>query len=114
MKKHLVLFREPDGRTIQHTDEKMKNHQQNWKNWFSALAQSGKLNGGSGLSLTGRLIKGKGVIVTNEIHKNGDEIVGGYVLLIVANYEEAAEIMKSCPIYEFDGYAEIRELQNQN
>jgi hypothetical protein len=40
--------------------------------------------------------------------------VGGYLLLNADDFNEAVDIMKTCPIYEFDGYAEIRELQNQD
>ncbi|MES2134597.1 MAG: hypothetical protein V4506_19780 [Bacteroidota bacterium] len=114
MKKFIVLFREPDGRTITHSDSEIKVHQENWKNWFSTWGQKGKLGGGSGLTLNGRIIKGDGNIVTNDIHKNGTEIVGGYLLLNAIDFNEAVEIMKTCPIYEFDGYTEIRELQNQD
>jgi hypothetical protein len=114
MKKFIVLFREPDGRTITHSDTAIKAHQENWKNWFSTWGQKGKLSGGSGLTLNGRIIKGNGNIVTDEIYKNHNEIVGGYLLLNADDFNEAVDIMKSCPIYEFDGYAEIRELQNQD
>ena len=114
MRIFIVLFREPDGRAFKHSDDDIKKHQDNWKNWFSLWGQKGNLGGGSGLTLNGRLIKGKGDVVINDIHKNGTEIVGGYLLLNAVDFEEAVEIMKTCPIYEFDGYAEIRELQNQD
>jgi hypothetical protein len=35
-------------------------------------------------------------------------------LLTARDFDEAVNIMKSCPIYEFGGYSEIRELQNQD
>lgn len=114
MKKFIVLFREPDGRSVQHSEDEMKEHLQHWTKWFAVWGQKGNLNGGSGLTLNGRTIMGKGDMVTNEIHRNGTEIVGGYLLLTARDFDEAVEIMKSCPIYEFGGYSEIRELQNQN
>ncbi|PWS26112.1 hypothetical protein DHW03_15045 [Pedobacter yonginense] len=113
MKKFIVIFREPDGRSIRHGNDDVTKHQENWKSWFSVLGEKGHLSGGSSLTLEGRLIKGKGDIVTIEIYKNGTEIVGGYLLLNSIDFENAVEIMRTCPIYEFDGYAEIRELQNQ-
>jgi hypothetical protein len=114
MKKFIVLLREPDGRTITHSDSATKAHQENWKNWLSTWGQKGKLSGGSGLTLNGRIIKDHGNAVTDEIYKDKDEIVGGYLLLNAEDFNEAVDIMKACPIYEFDGYAEIRELQNQD
>lgn len=41
------------------------------------------------------------------------EIIGGFLLLNAVDLDEATEIMTTCPIFEFDGIAEIRELQNQ-
>lgn len=114
MKKFIAIFREPDGRTAEHNGEAVKKHQENWKNWLSIWGQKGNLNGGSGLTLNGRLIKGNGSKVTNEIHRNGNEIVGGYLLLSAIDFDNAVAIMKTCPVFEFDGYAEIRELQNES
>lgn len=112
MKKFIVLFREPDGRTEKHPEDSIKAHQENWKNWLSIWGEKGNLAGGSGLTLTGRMIKGKGDIITHEIHKSGTEIVGGYLLLNATDFDEAVDIMKTCPIYAFGGYSEIRESQN--
>ncbi|GAA4785783.1 hypothetical protein GCM10023231_12080 [Olivibacter ginsenosidimutans] len=114
MKKFIILFREPDGRTGAHSDTEISAHQDNWKNWFNHWGQQGNLVGGSGLTLNGRMIKGKGDVIIDGIYKHGTEIVGGYLLLNAVDLDEATEIMKSCPIYEFDGFTEIRELQIQN
>ncbi len=113
MKKFIVFFREPDGRKESHQPEEIRKHQENWQQWFKEWIGKG-LNGGSGLTLDGVLIKGRGDIILHEVHQNGNEIIGGYVLLNTENFDTAITIMKSCPVYEFGGYAEIRELQNQN
>lgn len=112
MKNFLAIFREPDGRTIAHSDEFMKSHQENWKNWLALWGQKGHLNGGSGLTLDGRIIQSDGSF-TEGVHKTGTEIVGGYLLLKAEDFDEASEILKTCPIFEFGGYIELRELQNQ-
>jgi hypothetical protein len=115
--KYIAIFREPDGRVEAHSESAIIIHQENWKNWFERWGKAGKLNGGSGLTLTGRTIKNNGDNISNDIHKVGKEIVGGYILLNTDDLDEATEIIKSCPIFEFDGYAEIRELvamQNDN
>lgn len=114
MKKFIVLFREPDGRAETRPDSATKAHQENWRNWLSTWGQKGKLSGGSGLTLDGRIIKGYGNAVIHEIYKHNNEIVGGYLLLNADDFNEAIDIVKTCPIYEFDGYAEIRELQHQD
>ena len=107
MKNYLVLFREPDGRTQAHSEVDISRHRQNWKEWMSRWG--GNLAGGSGLALNGRLIKeGK---VSEGMHKVGEEIIGGFLLLKAESLDEAVGIAETCPIYEFDGYAEVREMQ---
>lgn len=112
MKNYIVIFREPDGRTVEHTADEISQHQANWKSWFDKWGKEGRLNGGSGLTLNGRILKGDGNDIIDGIHKNGTEIIGGFLLLKVEDLDEATTIMKACPIFEFGGYAEIREMQN--
>ena len=114
MKNFIVLFREPDGRTERHPEENIAKHQANWKAWFDKWSATGKLTGGSGLTMNGKLVKGRDKQILNCIHYNGTEIVGGFLLLKAENLEEAVSIAASCPIYEFDGYAEVREMQTNS
>jgi len=109
MKNFLVLFREPDGRKDEHTDVEIQNHRQNWNQWFTKYINEGNITGGSGLTLEGRLIKGIDAQVEETIHYVGTEIVGGFMTLKAPNLDEATHIVKSCPIFEFGGYAEVRE-----
>lgn len=111
MKKFIVFFREPDGRTIHHDSEAIKSHQEKWKNWFVSWGAKGTLDRGSGLTLNGRLVMDKGNTVVDGIYQNGTEIIGGYLLLNATDLDDAASIVKTCPVFDFDGYAEIRELQ---
>lgn len=111
-KKYLVLFREPDGRTDVHTDEEKKLHQQHWKSWAQRWGESGNLTGGSGLTLDGKLILKDGVS-RDDIHRNGMEIVGGFLLINAENIDQASEIVANCPVFEFGAVAEIREYQVQ-
>ncbi|MBK1895630.1 YciI family protein [Chryseobacterium paridis] len=112
MKDYIILFREPDGRMDEHEYEDVRVHQQHWSEWLERLKAEGRLVGGSSLTLEGRLITGDGTIITNATHKVGMEIVGGFLLLKANNLDEATEIVSSCPIFEFDGYAEVREFKN--
>lgn len=81
MKKFIILFREPDGRTT---------------NTFRPCdpGTPGKLE---------KMVFNGGAERKFERRKRN-----------AADFGEAIEIMKTCPIYEFGGYVEIRELQNQN
>jgi len=109
MKDFLILFREPDGRMHTHSDEDNRDHQRKVKGWMESLITSGNLSGGRALTLNGRVISTNGE-VTNDIYKVGREIVGGYMLLKSNDLDQATEIIKSCPVLERGGFAEIREV----
>lgn len=112
MKSFIVLFREPDGRTDKHSDEDIARHQSNWKAWFGKWGAAGNIAGGSGLTMNGKMIRGETRQIIDYIHYNGTEIVGGFLLLKAENLDEAVNIAATCPVYEFDGYAEVREMQS--
>lgn len=110
MKDFIVIFREPDGRKDTHSEEETRIHQEHWKNWLSKWGAEGKLAGGNALTLNGALISAKKHI-TPGVHQVGAEIVGGFLLLKADDLNEAVRIALDCPIYEFGGHAEIREIQ---
>ncbi|WPU96286.1 YciI family protein [Mucilaginibacter sabulilitoris] len=113
MKNYIVLFREPDGRLDDHTEEEISVHRKNWTTWLNKWGSAGNLAGGNSLTLEGRLITGDGTVITKGMHQVGEEIVGGFLLLKADDLDQATQIAASCPIYELGGYAEVRELQNQ-
>ena len=42
---------------------------------------------------------------------NGREIVGGYLLIKAIDFDEAVALMQTCPVFDADGFVEIREMQ---
>ena len=109
MKDFLILFREPDGRMNKHSDDDNRDHQAKVKTWIEFISNNGNFSGGRALSLNGKVIDTKGQ-VQNDIYKVGTEIVGGYILLKSNDLDQATELIKSCPILERGGFAEIREV----
>jgi len=113
MERYIVIIREPDGRTEEHSPEEIQQHRQHWNAWFEKWTPTGKFTGGSALSLKGNILKGDPANITPGIHQVGQEIVGGYLLLEAADLAEATAIAQTLPVFEFGGYAEVRELQKQ-
>ena len=109
MKQFLILFREADGRAGTHQPEEIQRHQQNWQQWIEQQSTAGKWIGGSPLTLTGATIN-TDQHIHNGLYAIGTEIVGGFIILHAASLEEATAIAQTCPIFEFDGYAEVREM----
>lgn len=105
----MVIFREPDGRMDVHSTEDNVQHQSKVKIWMASVAKNGNLSGGSALTLNGTVIDANGD-VREDIYKVGQEIVGGYLLLKSNDLHQATELIKTCPILERGGFAEVREL----
>lgn len=108
MKEFLVLLREKGGRISIHDEAFMEAHREKWNKWLSSIMSRGLLKGGQALTLQGRIIQPDGEVISGIRHHN-HEIVGGYLIIKAKDLDEVAEIMKSCPVYETGGFAEIRE-----
>ena len=109
MKDFMVIFREPDGRIDIHSKEDNVHHQSKVKSWMEQLVKNGNLSGGKALTLNGTVIETNGN-VRNDIYKVGKEIVGGYLLLKSNDLVQATELIRTCPILERGGFAEVREV----
>ncbi len=113
MKTYLVLFREPDGRQQPHTDDEVKHHRAKWQVWQDGLIANGQLLGGNALTLNGVVI---GLQTEDQTVSNGPyyvnetEMVGGYLVIKAKDVDGATAAIKSCPVFDFGAFAEIREL----
>ena len=45
-------------------------------------------------------------------YRIGTEIVGGYLLINAGSLEEATAIIQTCPIFDYGGFAEVRETMD--
>ncbi|SEI92053.1 YCII-related domain-containing protein [Dyadobacter koreensis] len=104
----LVFRRDYQTREDQPSPDQMQEHFKNWKNWFGSIAAQDKL------ARPLQRWDGEGKVVNHDkTILNGPyaeikESIGGLIVIKAANYEEAAEIAKSCPILELGGNVEIR------
>lgn len=89
-------------------------HMMKWKVWMDGLAAKGRLVGGEPLDQPGKVITGRGKKVTDGPFVEGKEIVGGYVMVNAGGLDEAVELSKGCPIFEYDGIVEVRPVQEMN
>jgi hypothetical protein len=83
----------------------------NWKNWVDELTKKGIYNGGERFTRNdAAVVNGKSGKIINEPYSVNNEIVGGYISIQAENLQQAIEISKGCPIFDFDGMVEIREI----
>ena len=114
MEEYLFIFRGGDAREAQQSPEQMQAHMQKWMKWMDDLAKQGTLISGQPLQNEGKMVTSGGSLVTDGPFAEGKEIVGGYLLVKAGSLEEAAEISKECPIFEYDGTVEIRPIQSMD
>ena len=112
MKQYLFLFRGGDASDTQQSPDEMQSHMQKWMQWMGGLNEKGSLLGAQPLEHSGRQVSNAGNVVTDGPYMEGKGLVGGYLMCKAADYNEAVEISKGCPILEFaDGRVEVREIK---
>ena len=108
----MYLFRGGDARRAEQSPEEMQAHMEIWKNWMGALAGKGQLVDGLPLGKEGKVVEKAGATLTDGPFAEGNEIVGGYLIVNASDLNEAVEISKGCPIFEHDGSVEVREIMS--
>jgi hypothetical protein len=84
---------------------------QKWMKWFEELGSKGHIKDpGQPLEPTGKLVKGKQKSVTDGPFAEAKDLVGGYTIVEATDIAEAAEISKGCPIFDRDGFVEVRPV----
>jgi hypothetical protein len=112
MKEFLLLFRGGDPPSMQQSPEKFQSHMEKWTRWIGQLSEQGRMLGAQPLTPEGKVVKGIKKTVSDGPFMEGKEMVGGYLLCKAASFEEAVDLSKGCPIFEFDdGVVEVREIQ---
>lgn len=82
--------------------------------WLEELMTSGKVKGGQALARSGAIVSGKiGRNVTDGPFAESKEVIGGYLLLDVATFEEAVAIAKTAPNIVLGTSVEVRPLTNE-
>jgi len=112
MTKFMYLFRGGDGRRASQSPEEMQAHMEVWKTWMGGLAGKGTLVDGLPLGKEGKVVVSAGETITDGPFAEGNEIVGGYLIVNAADLDEAVDISKACPIFEHDGTVEVREIMS--
>jgi hypothetical protein len=113
MSNFLYLFRGGDEDLNSWTPEAQQAHMLEWEKWMGDLAQKGQLVAGDQLTSDGTIVRDRGEVITDGPFAEAAEMVGGYVIVTAKDSKEAAEMVKSCPIFDYKGaFVEIREIMS--
>jgi hypothetical protein len=90
--------------------EEVQQSMMNLKTWIEELTKMNIYNGGERLARIGSVIKGSKKQIIDGPYSESKEIVGGYISIKADDLQKAIEISKGCPIFNYDGNVEIREV----
>jgi hypothetical protein len=95
----LLIFRNAGPETHAHlTPGQRTAKAKEWNDWVEGLIAQGKLQHGHPLELGGRVVSGPGgERVTDGPYAEAKEVVGGFLVLTVADLDEATAIARQCP-----------------
>ncbi|MGI8891584.1 MAG: YciI family protein [Chthoniobacterales bacterium] len=109
---HILFFRNSGPETHAHlsADERQL-LMTRWNAWYDDLAGEGKAIGGTPLELETRIVAGpRGERVVDGPFAEAKEAIGGYVMLMVENLDEATAIAQNHPGLEHGLVIEVRRL----
>ena len=106
----LMLFRGGQAGMEKLSPEAKQQHLQQWGQWIETMSKQGKFKSGDPLGPAGRVVAGRDQ-VTDGPFAEAKDLVGGFVIVVVASLDEATELAKDCPIYSMGGTTEVREIR---
>ncbi len=113
MSNFLYLFRGGDEKFGKLSPDERQAHMQKWGAYMGGLKEKGQLLDGLPLAAEGKVVQ-EGGVVTNGPFAEGAEVVGGYLIVSADNINAAVEISKECPIFEYGGNIEVREIMSMD
>jgi hypothetical protein len=79
--------------------------------WFEGLRESGKVKAGQPLGAQGRVISGKnGGMIADGPFAESKEAVGGYLVLLADDINQAIEVARSVPTLKYGITVEVRPI----
>ena len=111
MTEFMFLYSGGDPEWMNASEEEKKAAMEKWGAWMANLQAKDQLStGGSPLHYTGKRLDSDGV-VTDLAAAELKEMVTGYSIVRAKDYDEAVEIARTCPIFQYPGcIVEVREV----
>ncbi len=81
--------------------------------WFDGLQQRGLVKGGSPLAREGAILSGKTERRRDGPFAESKEVIGGYLLLAVEDFDEAVAIARECPTLAHGIDIEVRPVLDE-
>jgi hypothetical protein len=108
MNQYVLLYRGAERPT---SPQETQTIMQKWMTWLEELGRNGRLKDrGQPHEPTGKVVTGKQKTVTDGPFAEAKDLVGGFSIVEAEDLAHAAELAKGCPIFERNGYVEVRPI----
>ncbi|MBO2453163.1 hypothetical protein J4573_39140 [Actinomadura barringtoniae] len=108
----MLIFR---GGAVSRNDlspSELQVHVEKWYRWSDELAQQGRRNAGTALDDPGAEVRGRERVVTDGPYAESKDLVTGSMVFEATSLEDAIEVARTCPTYEYGGSVEVRPVQD--
>jgi hypothetical protein len=108
----MLIFR--GGAVTRHdlSPSELQAHVEKWYRWSEELARQGRRNAGTALGNPGAAVRGHERVVTDGPYAESKDLVTGSMIFEAASLEDAIDVARTCPTYEFGGSVEVRPVQD--
>ncbi len=110
MAKFMYVFRGGAFVTRGLSATEMQAHLEKWNAWSSALAKAGRRPSGHPVDRQGKTVRGADRVVTDGPYAESKDLVTGNLVIEAGSLDEATEVARDCPIFEFEGSVEVRPV----
>ena len=108
MEKFMFIFQ---GGQMNASPEQMQVQMGKWMAWIEKLNKADQYVSGEPLMLGGKLVTGaNGRTVSDGPYTEGNEIVGGFFIVNANSMDEAVEMTKDYPDFEYGGSVQVRQV----
>jgi hypothetical protein len=117
MPKYVLLLHDAPGALAELSPEQMQKMIEKYVAWGEGLRTAGVLEGGQKLAdEPGRIMRARNgeVRVTDGPYSETKEVLGGYYIVAAGNYDNAVELARDCPHFQYGGTIEVREIDPMN
>ena len=88
-------------------------HLEKWYRWSDELARQGRRHSGTPLENAGKSVRGHERIVSDGPYAESKDLVTGAMIIEASSLDDAVEVARGCPTYEFGGSVEVRPVQDE-
>lgn len=79
--------------------------------WIEGLTRKGVMSAAQPLTPQRKIVSGKnGSVISDGIAAESKEAIGGFFIVTAATMDEALNIARTCPMFNYGGQLEVRQM----